>query len=372
MAAVSVEALQRSTISASAAKRRVYRRQMIAMIAGSYVLDALILYAYHLAGTTVAFVPLSYAALGLGTSAIYLVLSESGVTERTGDHYFTVWQIGVASAIQFGFLFVAPEVGFVFLVTLFIVFGFGSLRLSAKQAAIAWGMATAGIAAFMLFTDKIPDIPATTHFERVISLFLFALALGRCVFLGLYGSSLRETLQERNTELRKAFGKIEQLASHDELTGTLNRRSLMAAIEAEIARASRANTPFCVAILDLDWFKTVNDRFGHLAGDDVLKKFADVASASMRASDQLGRYGGEEFMLILPGASESTALAVVNRIRNAIAGGDWKSIALGLAITVSAGVSAYRTNDKPDDLLGRADAALYRAKQEGRNRALAA
>jgi diguanylate cyclase (GGDEF)-like protein len=206
----------------------------------------------------------------------------------------------------------------------------------------------------------------------VVTLFMFVLALGRCMFLGLYGSSLRESLHQRNSELKKAMSKIEQLASIDGLTSTLNRRSLMALLEKEIARARRVGTPLSVALLDLDWFKAINDRFGHLAGDDALRRFAELAGATMRSSDSLGRYGGEEFLLILPDAGCAAALTVVERIRTTIEGQDWGSLLSGFGLTVSAGVSELRAEDSLDDLLGRADGALYRAKQEGRNRAIAA
>jgi diguanylate cyclase (GGDEF)-like protein len=372
MVLASTKAASRSLLAGRTERRLGYRRRMIGLIAGSYVVDALVLAAYFTAGTTASTVPLAYAMLGLGACGLFFVASEVGLTERTRDHYLTVPQIAAASAIQFAFLYFAPEVGIVFLTTLFIIFGFGSLRLSSRQAAAGWGLAAGGLAMILLMTDKVPLIPATTYFERVITLFVFVLALGRCVFLGLYGSSLRETLHERNVELRAALGKIEQLASLDALTGALNRRSLMLALEEEIARAESTEAPLSIAILDLDWFKSVNDRYGHLAGDDVLKRFAELTAATMRTSDRFGRYGGEEFVLILPQARADAALAVVERIREAVARSIWGGTSPELLITVSAGVAEHRRGDSAAILLGRADAALYRAKHDGRNRAIAA
>ncbi len=355
-----------------AERRRGYRRQMIGLIAVSYLLDAAILYAYHLAGTTALSVSIAYALCGLTASAFFLVLSETGLSERSSDHYLTIWMIAAAAGIQFGFLTLAPEVGFVFLTTLFIIFGFGSLRLSTQQAAIAWAIAMLGLAFFLLWTDEVPMIPATTRFERLVLMVLIGLSLGRCVFLGLYGSMLRETLHGKNLQLKKAFGRIEELAWIDDLTGMLNRRSLMKELSAEIAKAGRSGAPLSVAIMDLDWFKSVNDRFGHQAGDEVLKKFPDIVQTIMRSSDKLGRYGGEEFMLILPGAPEAAALAIVNRLCKAIAAGDWREISPELSITLSVGVSVCRPDDTVETLISRADGALYQAKTEGRNRALAA
>jgi len=359
-------------LSERAARRRGYRRQMIGMVAGSYLLDAAILYAYHLAGTTALFVPVGYALCGLTASAIFLVLSETGLSERSSDHYHTIWSSAWAAAIQLGFLTLAPEVGFVFLTTLFIIFGFASLRMNSRQAAITWAIAMFGLAFFLLWTDKVPMIPATTRFERIVLMFLIGLSLARCVFLGLYGSTLRETLHVKNLQLKQAFGRIEELAWLDDLTGTLNRRSLMKELNAELAKAGRSGAPLSVAIMDIDWFKAVNDRFGHLAGDEVLKKFPDIVRTMMRSSDKLGRYGGEEFMLILPGASEAAALAIVERLCMVVAAGEWRAISPELLITLSGGVATCRPGDTVEAIIHRADGALYQAKTDGRNRALAA
>ena len=172
------------------------------------------------AGTTALFVPVGYALCGLTASAFFLVLSETGLSERSSDHYLTLWMIVPSVAIQFGFLALAPNVGFVFLTTLFIIFGFGSLRLTTRQAAITWAIAMLGLAFFLLGTDRVPMIPATTRFERIVLMFLIGLSLARCVFLGLYGSTLRETLHVKNLQLKRALGRIEELAWLDDLTGT--------------------------------------------------------------------------------------------------------------------------------------------------------
>ena len=369
---ISLEIASAAALSERAARRRGYRRQMIGLIAGSYLLDAAILYAYHLAGTTTLFVSIGYALCGLAASAFFLVLSETGLSERSRDHYLTLWMIVPSVAIQFGFLALAPEVGFVFLTTLFIIFGFGSLRLTTRQAAITWAVAMLGLVFFLEWTDKVPDIPATSRFERIVLMFLIGLSLARCIFLGLYGSTLRETLHVKNLQLKQAFGRIEELVWLDDLTGTLNRRSLMKELSDELAKAGRSGAPFSIAIMDLDWFKSVNDRFGHLAGDEVLKKFPDIVGTIMRSSDKLGRYGGEEFMLILPGASEAAALAIVNRLCMAVAAGEWRGISQELSITLSGGVSTCRPGDTVEAIIHRADSALYQAKTDGRNRALAA
>jgi diguanylate cyclase (GGDEF)-like protein len=125
-------------------------------------------------------------------------------------------------------------------------------------------------------------------------------------------------------------------------------------------------------LIDLDHFKRINDRFGHPVGDEVLRRFAASIFANIRMVDKLGRYGGEEFLLVLPDTNTDQALQIVERLRGTIAELDWSAIAPDLTLTLSAGLSEIASNDTPEDLLARADRALYRAKDAGRNRVLAA
>ena len=161
--------------------------------------------------------------------------------------------------------------------------------------------------------------------------------------------------------------RIERLACIDELTGVLNRRYIMRALNDETARVRRSKEPCSVAIIDLDFFKRINDRFGHPAGDEVLRSFAIAVTANVREVDQLGRYGGEEFLLVLPHVSNDHAAATVNRLRNIVANLEWTGISDSLVVTMSAGLTQIRTDEAPDVTLARADAALYRAKDAGRN-----
>jgi diguanylate cyclase (GGDEF)-like protein len=166
---------------------------------------------------------------------------------------------------------------------------------------------------------------------------------------------------------RRLAERVEQLAQTDELTGLLNRRYIIRALNDATTRARRSAEPCSVAIIDLDFFKRINDRFGHPTGDEVLRSFAIAVSANVRSIDQVGRYGGEEFLLVLPRASEQQASDAVNRLREIVAELDWTAISDSLSLTISAGVAQIRIDEAPDDILARADAALYRAKDAGRN-----
>jgi diguanylate cyclase (GGDEF)-like protein len=180
--------------------------------------------------------------------------------------------------------------------------------------------------------------------------------------------SLRKTLYDRTFELEAAYRRIEELAELDELTGCLNRRCIMHTLEEEIARSHRLNLPCSIALIDLDFFKRVNDLYGHPAGDEVLRAFAITVFANIRSIDRFGRYGGEEFLLILPDTSAEKAARLLDRLRSIIAELDWSAFSTGMRVTMSAGVAALRESEGSDSLLARADTALYASKARGRNR----
>lgn len=168
--------------------------------------------------------------------------------------------------------------------------------------------------------------------------------------------------------LERLRGEIEFRATHDALTGVLSRAPIIDLVDAEMQRSRRFGRPMCVCMIDIDHFKSVNDTHGHLVGDRVLIEFAQRASSVLRIYDRIGRYGGEEFLLLLPEADAEVAHAVVERIRAAVA---IENAPLP-RVTASAGLTEIRPTDAAvDTLLGRADAALYSAKGGGRNRVLA-
>lgn len=159
-------------------------------------------------------------------------------------------------------------------------------------------------------------------------------------------------------------------ASHDELTGVLNRRMVMEMLDREIDRAQRDGKALAVGMLDIDHFKSVNDRFGHLAGDAVLTQTAQCVSESLRRSDLMGRYGGEEFLLVLPGCDVTATAMVAERTRRAVSMLAATTPKGAVCVTVSMGF-AVSLPDAPlsrGALVDAADRALYRAKAEGRNR----
>ncbi|WP_066382865.1 MULTISPECIES: diguanylate cyclase [unclassified Anabaena] len=176
------------------------------------------------------------------------------------------------------------------------------------------------------------------------------------------------TLKYITDELKKKLAEVEKLAQIDALTGVLNRRSFLKAAEQEFNQACRYESTFSLLLLDIDHFKKINDTYGHLTGDRALVTFTSVVSSTLRKVDLIGRYGGEEFVVLMPHTNASQALTAAHRIRSVVAETPIPTLTNTLSITVSIGIAVYQTEDiKIDDMFHRADDALYQAKAKGRN-----
>jgi len=164
------------------------------------------------------------------------------------------------------------------------------------------------------------------------------------------------------------FEEIRTLSRHDGLTGAYNHACIVGELAAEIERSKRYNSPFSLILFDVDDFKTVNDRYGHLVGDQVLKGITRIMKENLRAIDKVGRYGGEEFLVILPETSADKAIMVAERLRIAVEKAAIESDNNLIHSTVSGGVVAYAQGREEKDLIKKADDNLYRAKKDGKNR----
>jgi diguanylate cyclase (GGDEF)-like protein len=170
-------------------------------------------------------------------------------------------------------------------------------------------------------------------------------------------------------ERARLFREVQELALTDPLTGLSNRRSLFELGRIEFARAHRMNRPFCCMMLDIDHFKQVNDNYGHQTGDLVLLEIANCCKSSVREVDLVGRYGGEELVILMPETNLKTALQVAERLRRSIAENPLEISGRKLSLTVSIGVAQKDDNTlELETLLARADQAMYIAKHKGRNR----
>ncbi len=185
---------------------------------------------------------------------------------------------------------------------------------------------------------------------------------------------IRERIIEHRTEqLQRANEELKRLAQLDGLTGIANRRCFDQAFESEWARASRAKEPLSLILIDIDFFKSYNDQFGHLKGDECLKWVAHHISRSIqRPADLLARYGGEEFVVLLPGTELPGAIQLANQIRHSIEALELQASDTRVSpwVTLSAGVATClpTAEKKPEQLIHEADQALYQAKRQGRNR----
>lgn len=183
-------------------------------------------------------------------------------------------------------------------------------------------------------------------------------------------TSMTQRLKAQHLELQDALGRLHELATRDELTRTHNRRHITELLEIEQAQHRRMNLPLCVALIDIDLFKSVNDRHGHAVGDEVLRGFSQFARQQFRESDLLGRWGGEEFLVVLPNTSRASALLAMNRLQQRLAAVSSDIMPMGLRITFSAGVTELSADEDIDHAIERADQAMYRAKTSGRARSL--
>ena len=183
---------------------------------------------------------------------------------------------------------------------------------------------------------------------------------------------LQEELEERERQLMEANARLRHMSRTDGLTGVDNRRHLEETLDEMFEHAKRLNEPFACVMCDLDRFKAVNDTYGHQAGDAVLKQFARILRNEMREIDRVGRYGGEEFMMLLPGTVLDAAVTFAERVRKQVESHTFTFDGGSICRTASFGVSAWphpRISDT-DGLVRSADEALYVAKETGRNRAV--
>jgi len=351
------------------ARRRVgQRRQMLMVQAAGCSLVTMVLLVYCYAGTIPIAIPSAYFMCGIALIGFCVALSESRINDRFEDHYLTLFQIGGHVALQFAFLLAAPQIGYAFLNVIFLIFGFAALRMTSWQAAIAWTLTSTGLVPIFLLNGVPIGMPFTTPLERFAALLCYVITIGQCAFVGLYGSSLRKMLHNRNFELREAYKRIEELAELDDLTGSFNRRCIMRMLDDTITLAQRSKTPCSIALIDLDWFKRINDIYGHPTGDEVLRTFAISVFANIRNIDRFGRYGGEEFLLVLPDTPGEAAARIVERLRGIIGELDWSAFSPDLRVTISAGIATLRPDETTDSFLARTDSALYTAKARGRDR----
>jgi diguanylate cyclase len=185
----------------------------------------------------------------------------------------------------------------------------------------------------------------------------------------------RQEVQEAENRIQELEAKLEQMSElvrEDQLTGSLNRRGLDDVFERELARSERRQSPLCIAMLDLDDFKRLNDTYGHSAGDEALVHLVRVVKNTLRTMDVIARFGGEEFLIVLPDTPLENAIQTVTRLQRELTKRIFMHNNERLLITFSAGVALRMPGEDAAALIKRADSAQYRAKKTGKNRVVAA
>ena len=339
----------------------------VRIISYSYLVDGLVLFLFALAGT-VSWVPVAtYTVMGLLIGTFWTVVFQNGWTLGAKDPHLPMTLSLSHQLLQLAGMALMPKLSFMFLLILFIVFISLAMRVALRQAVTACAVICVGAGLVLALGGTTVRIPDANIGEQVLSWAFVSLTLWQCIWIGLYNGTMTATLKRRSRELATLTRKVQHLAHHDELTGLLNRRSLLTILANEQQRADRTGQHLTVALLDLDHFKAINDTLGHPAGDRALRLFASTVQQLARTTDRFGRYGGEEFLVVLTGTPLADARIPVERFREALRARGWDDVAQDLHVTFSCGLAGYNPGESTEELLKRADDALYQAKHDGRD-----
>lgn len=317
---------------------------------------------------------LALSLLGLGGMLMFYAAIRSRASERCSDPSLTLAQMSFALLVgALAYTLAGRGRGAVFPIMM-VVLMFGLYSLTPRQVRLmswlALGLFGAAMALMVWRNPRVyrPEVEFA-HF-LVIAIFIPAVSM----LAGQLGR-LRDTLKSQRTELREALARNEVLAQRDELTGLANRRHMTGLLELERERSEARGERFCLAVLDIDRFKRINDSHGHAAGDIVLREVAAALAANVRASDFIARTGGEEFLVGCVAADDGVAWALAERLLVAVRKLDIRvpGVKLPVHCTVSVGISR-RCADKSgwERCWAEADQALYAAKAAGRDRIVAA
>ncbi|MBC7995314.1 MAG: GGDEF domain-containing protein [Rhizobacter sp.] len=310
------------------------------------------------------------AVLSLTVSGFYVAI-RSGFSRRFADPSLTVVQMGFAIVALAGAYLINPYLRGMLLMIVALVLIFGAFTLTPRNCRrLGWFSVTAlglamGAGVWLAPQLFVPQIEALHFVFSLVVLPTIAVLAGQL-------SRLRANLRTQRGELSEALARIRILATRDDLTGLPNRRHAQDLLAHEATRAHRERAPLCLCLIDLDHFKRVNDTLGHAAGDEVLRLVAHQSKPLLRDTDVLTRWGGEEFLLLLPETSLADAERVVERLRQHLSSAETWRERPELRVTFSGGITAHHEGESMQETIARADDMLYRAKTAGRDRVLLA
>jgi diguanylate cyclase (GGDEF)-like protein len=304
----------------------------------------------------------------LGGPLVFFWLIRSGVSRRFKDPVMVMQQsLFCIGAIVIGYASTDKMVRSGLLAILPLVLMIGQFTFHPRQIAFIARVAIGALALVNATWWIVRPDHADTKLDLAQLIYITGIVLTTTRVAQIV-STMRYKLQSSRQELAEALAKMQAMASHDELTGLANRRHMQSLLEEEVKRARRQAQPMTVAILDLDHFKHINDGHGHQVGDEVLRRFADTASAALREIDVLARWGGEEFLLLCPASTDTQAITGLSRVQQALSKQPLLPEMPALKVSFSAGVAHHMEGEAIQETIARADKALYEAKANGRNR----
>lgn len=344
------------------------RLKRLAMASASYSMTAMVIFCSAMLGLLPWSLAFGFAAAAVVINLTYLVLFKTGTNLRFKDPSLTASQmlVSIVPALVVMYFYESGQARGAVMVLGIVPVLFGVLALNTRQLLMLGGLFAVCYGVLMAFVAAWRPESLRPSLE-LLQGFVLVVVMLQIGIIGGYISGMREKLRERNAALQQALVQINDMANRDMLTGLFNRRHLFDVLLREVNRERRAKNHFSVCILDVDHFKQVNDEYGHQAGDLVLKRIAEVVPKTLRNIDCFGRYGGEEFLLVLPQTNLEGALIKAERVRELIAGLSFPEIDENFRVTVSLGVAQYRLEEPAEQTIARADHALYSAKAQGRN-----
>jgi diguanylate cyclase (GGDEF)-like protein len=339
---------------------RVPQISPISLISLLYALSLFIFYRQgFISGATFV----NVAAVVLCVVILFYGLFRLGLNRHFDEPSLTLPQLVASLLIMLVVAYLERATQIALVPFILIAFSFGIFRLSTVSLILlAIGCLTAYLG--IIFIRGHGEGYSYGFRADLVQWFVLVLTLPGMILVGKQIQNLRQLLRATRYQLEH----YEEKSVRDELTGLYNRRQIQAELEQAKLQADTLSVPFCICLIDIDRFKEINDNNGHLTGDTILKEFARVARDSIRDTDMLGRYGGDEFMQILPDTDLKGAVMHAERLRVYAHFLDLQKILERKHISLSIGVAQYRRGEKITDLIARADSALYQAKQRGRNR----
>lgn len=313
----------------------------------------------------------AWTVVSLGGMVVFWSLIRFGWSRRLKDPSLTLPQMlyAIASGVV-AYMLVGEGRGGVFpIVMVIIAFGLFQLRPREVSAVGLFAVALFGCAMALMAWLRPAVYPPRIEFGHFL---MIATMMPAMSVLAARFSKLRERLRRQKADLAHAVARIQDLATRDELTGLVNRRHMQELMEQEHRRCVRSGHTFCLAVVDLDHFRDVNERHGHAGGDEVLRTLAREMQAALRLSDILARWGGEQFVMMLSDSRAALARGGVERVRERVMGLRFQLDGGALAITVSAGLAEHHAGETVTQTLERAERALHDAKAQGRNRVMVA